>query len=90
MFGMILAYPRPAQQIRAVKEMIGLEQSRSQNRRPRPRLAFTLDYLLPFVRQVLKACIEACEAKQLTAQDGQALVGFSLYFDDPFAILSLM
>ncbi|KAL6830594.1 hypothetical protein J3E69DRAFT_327282 [Trichoderma sp. SZMC 28015] len=90
LFGMILAYPRPAQQIRAVKEMIGLEQSRSQNGRPRPRLAITLDFFLPFVRQVLKACIEACEAKELTAQDGQALVGFSLYFDDPFAVLSLI
>lgn len=87
---MILAYPRPAQQLRAVKEIIGIVQRRSRNGRPRPRLALTLDYFLPFVRQVLKACIEACKTIELTAQDGQALVGFSLYFVDPFAILSLM
>ncbi|PKK44017.1 hypothetical protein CI102_12801 [Trichoderma harzianum] len=87
---MILAYPRPAQQLRAVKEIIGIVQRRSRNGRPRPRLALTLDYFLPFVRQVLKACIEACKTIELTAQDGQALVGFSLYFVDPFAILSLI
>lgn len=87
---MILAYPRPAQQLRAVKEIIGIVQRRSRNGRPMPRLFLTLDYFLPFVRQVLKACIEACKTKELTAQDGQALVGFCLYFDDPFAILSLM
>ncbi|PNP59466.1 hypothetical protein THARTR1_00956 [Trichoderma harzianum] len=90
LLGMILEYPRPAQQIRAVKEIISMEQMRSQNGRPRPRLAQVLRYCLPFVRQVLKACIEACGTKQLTAQDGQALVGFSLYFDEPFAILSLI
>ncbi|KAL7914651.1 hypothetical protein GGI35DRAFT_434909 [Trichoderma velutinum] len=90
LLGVILAYPRPAQQIQAVKAMIGVEQGRSQNGRPRPRLVQIPDYILPFVRQILKACIEACETKQLTAQDGQALVGFSLYFDDPFATLSLI
>ncbi|KAL7944721.1 hypothetical protein V8C42DRAFT_325688 [Trichoderma barbatum] len=85
----VLAYHRPAQQIKAVKAIINLEQERSQNGRPRPRLNGIPGYILPFVRQVLKACIESCETKQLTAHDGQALAGFSLYFDDPFAILSL-
>ncbi|OPB43676.1 hypothetical protein A0O28_0099640 [Trichoderma guizhouense] len=86
----IIAYSRPAQQIKAVKTIIDVRQGRSQGGRPRPRLVEIPSHTLPFVRQVLTACIEACGTKQLTAQDGQALVGFSLYFDDPFAILSLI
>ncbi|KAL7797707.1 hypothetical protein V8C43DRAFT_276778 [Trichoderma afarasin] len=89
-FGVILAYPRPAQQLRAVKEIVGIQQRRSRNGRPRPRLAQVRDYMLTFVRPMLEACIEACGTTQLTAQDGQALVGFSLYFIDPFGILSLI
>ncbi|KAL6834609.1 hypothetical protein V8C40DRAFT_232329 [Trichoderma camerunense] len=86
----IIAYPRPVQQIRALKTAINQRQESTFHGVPRRRHHGIPTRMLRFARRVLNTCVEACKDKQLVVQDGQALAEFALYFDDPFEFLHLV
>ncbi|KAK4065200.1 uncharacterized protein Triagg1_8639 [Trichoderma aggressivum f. europaeum] len=86
----IIAYPRPAQQLRALKTAIDQKQQTTFEGIPRPRSNGIPTRMLHFARRVLNTCVEACKDKQLVVQDGRALAEFALYFDDPFEFLHLV
>ncbi|GFP56404.1 hypothetical protein TASIC1_0006057400 [Trichoderma asperellum] len=79
----VLSYPRPKQQVRAVETLFPILIADSGRLVP-----FPPESLIRWARQVLQESIKTCGSKKLDRRDGEALVKLSLYFDDPFAIIS--
>lgn len=79
----VLSYPRPKQQVRAVETLFPILIADSGRLVP-----FPPESLIRWARQVLQESVKTCGSKKLDRRDGEALVKLSLYFDDPFAIIS--